>query len=227
MSGVLPSDWRTRSYLALDFETTGLDPRRERVVEIGALRFRVAESDCPAAAGPLFAAGCAERREGYGFGSRGAGPRLLLTEEARLSALVNPGKPIPPETTAIHGIRNEDVANEPPFANLAFALTELAQGAVIVAHNAPFDLSFLEAELARAGLAAPANEVVDTRLLAKAAFPGLPSYRLVELAAALGLGHERAHRALDDARACAELFLAAAEHLAGYQDPHTRHSLLA
>lgn len=210
---VLPEDWRALTYLALDFETTGLDPACERVVEIGALRFRVAEPDCPADAGPLFAAAY------EGEAACGGGGELALGEEGSLSLLVNPGKRIPPATTAIHGIRDEDVEGEPPFAALAPALAELARGAVIIAHNAPFDLSFLQAELARAGLAPAANEVLDTRIVAKAAFPGLPSYRLVDLAARFGIGHERAHRALDDARACAELFLAAAGRLDG-ERPH-------
>jgi len=228
---VLPEDWRTRTYLALDFETTGLDPARERVVEIGALRFRFVEPCSQADLGPLFAAafaedaacGCeAEREAADGGGAfRGAGPggpgaeRLTLGEEGSLSLLVNPGKPIPPVTTAIHGISDKDVEGEPAFAALAPALAELARGAVIIAHNAPFDLSFLRAELSRAGLPPAANEVLDTRIVAKAAFPGLPSYRLVDLAARLGIGHERAHRALDDARACAGLFLASALRLDG------------
>ena len=235
---VLPEDWRTRTYLALDFETTGLDPARERVVEIGALRFRFVEPCSQADLGPLFAAafaedaacGCeADRGAADGGGAfRGAagasGPgatgdpgaeRLMLGEEGILSLLVNPGKPIPPATTAIHGIRDKDVEGEPAFAAFAPALAELARGAVIIAHNAPFDLSFLRAELSRAGLPPAANEVLDTRIVAKAAFPGLPSYRLVDLAARLGIGHERAHRALDDARACAGLFLASALRLDG------------
>ena len=241
---VLPEDWRTRTYLALDFETTGLDPARERVVEIGALRFRFVEPCSQADLGPLFAAafaedaacGCEADRggeAGRGAADRGgafrgaagaSGPgatgdhgeeRLALGEEGSLSLLVNPGKPIPPATTAIHGIRDKDVEGGPSFAALAPALAELARGAVIIAHNAPFDLSFLRAELSRAGLPPAANEVLDTRIVAKAAFPGLPSYRLVDLAARLGIGHARAHRALDDARACAELFLASALRLDG------------
>lgn len=239
---VLPEGWRTLTYLALDFETTGLDPARERVVEIGALRFRFVEPCPPSDLGPLFASAFAEDaacgdeagRGGEAGGGAGGGAvrgaagasgpgatgdpgaeRLTLGEEGSLSLLVNPGKPIPPATTAIHGIRDEDVEGEPSFAALAPALAELARGAVIIAHNAPFDLSFLRAELSRAGLPPAANEVLDTRIVAKAAFPGLPSYRLVDLAARLGIGHERAHRALDDARACAELFLASALRLDG------------
>jgi DNA polymerase III epsilon subunit family exonuclease len=173
---MLPPDWRQAAYLALDFETTGLDPSRERVVEIGAIRF------VPGAEG------------------RNA-------EGGALASLVNPGIRMPREVIAIHGITDADVADSPSFAEVAPALSALAAGAYIVAHNAPFDLSFLRAELARAGLAAPVNPVLDTRLLARAAFPGLSSYRLVDLAARFGIDTGRSHRALDDARTCMELLL--------------------
>ncbi|MBL8967350.1 MAG: 3'-5' exonuclease, partial [Spirochaetaceae bacterium] len=116
-------------------------------------------------------------------------------------------------TTGIHGIRDEDVRGEPDFAARAPALAELARGAVIIAHNAPFDLAFLRAELERAGLPAALNEVLDTRILAKAAYPGLQSYKLVDLARFLGIDTGRSHRALDDAKTCAALFLAAARRL--------------
>jgi DNA polymerase III epsilon subunit-like protein len=131
---------------------------------------------------------------------------------------VKPGIPIPPEVIAIHGIRDADVAFSGPFSDIAPLILALAEGATIVAHNAPFDLSFLRAELERAGWPATdrgeaANPVLDSRLLAKAAFPGRPSYRLVDLAAFLGIDPGRSHRALDDARSCMELFLASARIL--------------
>jgi DNA polymerase III epsilon subunit-like protein len=76
-----------------------------------------------------------------------------------------------------------------------------------VAHNATFDLSFLRAELARNGLPPPRGSSVDTRILAKKAFPGFPSYSLVNLAASFGIDAGNSHRALDDARSCMELML--------------------
>jgi DNA polymerase III subunit epsilon len=178
--------WAERPYLALDFETTGLDPARDRVVEVGALRFR----------------------------SLGESARTYV-EEGALASLVKPGIHIPAEVVAIHGIRDADVAFSGPFSDIAPLILALAEGATIVAHNAPFDLSFLKAELRRAGLPEAANPVLDSRLVAKAAFPGRPSYRLVDLAAFLGIDAGRSHRALDDARTCMELFLAAAKTLDG------------
>jgi DNA polymerase III subunit epsilon len=176
LAAMLPPDWRLASYLALDFETTGLDPARERVVEIGALRFIPGHS-------------------------------ATQREAGAMACLVNPGMRMPREVIAIHGITDADVSAAPAFREVAPALTALAAGAYIVAHNAPFDLSFLRAELAKAGLPAPVNPVLDTRLLARAAFPGLSSYRLVDLAARFGIDTGRSHRALDDARTCMELLL--------------------
>ena len=180
----LPSgwSWAGRTFLALDFETTGLDPARDRVVEIGALRFAAAWGE----GGPSF------------------------REEGALSALVDPGMPMPPAARGIHGISDEDLAGAPPFAAVAPALLALCEGAVIVAHNALFDLSFLRAELARAGLPLPRNAPLDTRNLARESFPGAGSYRLGALSAMLGIDGGRAHRALDDARTCMLLLAACA-----------------
>ena len=182
MTSAAGGDWAGRAFLALDFETTGLDCRRDRVVEIGALR----------------------------FSARLEAGRLEFREEGALSALVDPGMPMPAAARAVHGIADEDLRGAAPFAALAPALLALCDGTTIVAHNAPFDLSFLASELGRSGIAAPRNASLDTRLLAKAAFPRAGSYRLVELASLLGLERGRSHRALDDARTCMLLMRACA-----------------
>jgi DNA polymerase III epsilon subunit family exonuclease len=169
------------TFLALDFETTGLDSSIGRVVEIGAIRFRMAAGSC--------------------------------VEEASLACLVNPGMPIPSHARSIHGISDEDVAGAPAFAEVAPTLLALSAGAVIVAHNVRFDLSFLDAELARAGLSRPAAEVADTVPLSRRAFPGRPSYKLGSIASALGIDIGFAHRALDDARTCMLLYSACAARL--------------
>ncbi|HET7838946.1 MAG TPA: 3'-5' exonuclease [Rectinemataceae bacterium] len=178
-SPALPPDWRGRAYLALDFETTGLDPKLDRVVEIGAIRFRVGED----------------------------GKAL---EEGRISACVDPCMPISPAARAVNGISDEELVGAPLFSDFALPLLELGAGATIVAHNAPFDLAFLREELARSGLPEAPNEVLDTRHLAKAAFPARRGYRLTHLASDLALDTGRAHRALDDARTCMALFMVCA-----------------
>ncbi|MDP3176629.1 MAG: 3'-5' exonuclease [Spirochaetaceae bacterium] len=171
-------------FLALDFETTGLDASRERVVEIGAIRFRL-ES-----------------------GSGGFDGRLI--EEGSLASLVDPGIPMPSKARAVHGLGDEDLAGAPPFRDLARPLLSLAEGASIVAHNVSFDLSFLVSELGRMGLAAPRASALDTVSLSRKAFPGLPSYRLGSVAASLGIHPGMGHRAVDDARTCMRIYAACA-----------------
>jgi len=66
---------------------------------------------------------------------------------------VNPGRPIPPEATAIHGIRDEDVANEPPFRELARGLLEFVGDADLAGFNVQrFDVPLLDREFREAGL---------------------------------------------------------------------------
>jgi DNA polymerase-3 subunit epsilon len=190
-----PEAWEGLSFLALDFETTGLDHRRDRVVEIGAIRYSA-------------------RRE-----PPGPGGRLVFREEGAIAALVDPGMAMPAIALSIHGISDSDLAGAPRFATLAPALLALCGDSIIVAHNAPFDLAFLRSELERAGLPEPRNESLDTRVLAKAAFPRESSYRLGSLVASLGIEGGRAHRALDDARACMGILAAYAAARAAAAGP--------
>lgn len=171
------------SFLALDFETTGLDCIIGKVVEIGAVRFSLGKE------GPV--------------------------EEATMSCLVDPGIPIPWQAKAIHGISDEDVAGAPAFRDVANTLLELAKGTVIVGHNVRFDLSFLDAELLRAGLHRASAETADTVILSRRAFPGHSSYKLGTIAAALDIDAGEAHRALDDARTCMRLYAACMARWAG------------
>lgn len=106
--------------------------------------------------------------------------------------------------TQIHGITDAMVAGRPRFGEVANELFRQLDGAVLVAHNAAFDLSFLEMELARVGRTLPPLVVLDTLGLARRVL-ALGDHRLATLCARLGLTRDRAHRALDDARATWEL----------------------
>ncbi|QTX05652.1 exonuclease domain-containing protein [Agromyces archimandritae] len=118
--------------------------------------------------------------------------------------LVNPGRDVGAER--IHGIRGADVMHAPRFEQVAGRLIELLAGRVIVAHNASFDLRFLDAELRRAGYAAPelAELGLCTMRLARELIPGA-GRSLADCCAAFDIDLDGAHRASVDAAATARL----------------------
>ena len=175
-------------FVAFDFETTGLSPERDRVVEIGAVAFRMALDE-------------AARGEGEPIGEP-----WRVVEEGSYETLIHPGRPIPPEVSAIHGIDDLAVSGAPSFAEAAARFLPFIEDSILVAHNAPFDLGFLRAETARAGLENPPNPAYDTIAIAKTAISGLPSYSLKSLASAFDIVQTAAHRGGDDAKVCMNLF---------------------
>ena len=123
------------------------------------------------------------------------------------SALVNPGVPIPDEVSRVTGITDQVLEGAPPPARpLADFLRVLSLGTP-VAHNAPFDVGFVLREAQEAGLELPAGPVLDTRGLARKAFPGRFSYGLGTLVRDLRIPTGGEHRALADAHTCRSLFL--------------------
>jgi len=124
---------------------------------------------------------------------------------SHFSSLVNPGLPIPPETTRIHGITDEMVRNSPAFSALAPRLIALLEGAVIVAHNAEFDLSFVEMEFVRAGLKLPELPVIDTLHIARH-IGGFSNNKLGTIAKELDISAENWHRALSDVEMTRKIF---------------------
>ncbi len=118
--------------------------------------------------------------------------------EAEFSSLVNPGRPISPGAAAVNGLTDRMVAGAPRFAELLPDLLDLLAGAAIVAHNAPFDLNFLAAELRRAGARYPGNPALDTLRLARRYYR-FRSNSLPAVAGELGIQVDRPHRALSDA----------------------------
>jgi DNA polymerase III subunit epsilon len=131
----------------------------------------------------------------------------------RRSWLINPGRPIPKETSAIHGITDDQVANEKSFAEVANEIVEVLRGAIPAAYNAAFDRGFLLAELERAGVrptdAPPAmrREVdwIDPLTFARELYKDQQSRSLGDMAARLGIEMVRAHRATDDAEAALQV----------------------
>ncbi len=136
--------------------------------------------------------------------------------------LVDPGMPIPPMIVALTGITDAMVAAAPRIDSVLPAFLEFVGDAVLVAHNAPFDIGFLKAACHRHGYRWPGNPVVDTVTLARRATTKeeAPNKKLATLARAFGTVVTPNHRALEDARATAEIMHRMFERLAAWGITH-------
>ena len=121
------------------------------------------------------------------------------------STLVNPGFPMSPEVIAIHGITNEMVQGAPCFADILPRLVSMLDGCVLVAHNADFDLSFLQAEFEACGVHFPPYPVVDTLKLARKSGK-FTRNRLGLIAQELGISCDGWHRAMADTKMAEKIF---------------------
>ena len=121
--------------------------------------------------------------------------------------LVDPGREIPPYISVLTGITSMMVAAAPRVDAVLPAFLEFARGAVLVAHNAPFDLGFLRAACEGSGIAWPAFASVDTAVLARRLLTRdeVPNCKLGTLAPFFRAETQPCHRALDDARATVDV----------------------
>jgi DNA polymerase-3 subunit epsilon len=122
---------------------------------------------------------------------------------------INPERDIPPDVVAIHGIDNARVQKEKVFAEIVDELVAFLGDAPLVAHNAAFDLGFLNAELDRCQRQPLGRErLVDTLMLARRKYPG-GSNRLDDLCTRYRIdnSHRTKHGALLDAELLAEVYL--------------------
>lgn len=160
--------------ISLDTETTSLDAKRGRIVQIGA---------CRVAQGRLMAG-------------------------SALDMLVNPGKPIPEVASRIHGISDERVAAAPRFPEAWASLRAFVGERVLVGHTIAYDLTILQHECSRYGIAWLSPHSLCVRLLAQIAKPDLPDHSLETIAAWMDIKIVGRHTALGDATAAAEIFIA-------------------
>ncbi len=167
--------------VVIDTETTGLDPRKSFIVEIGAVRMVRGQVD----AGRTF------RR------------------------LVRPPVPIPPQSSAIHGIDDSMVADAPDFAKVWRDFTDFTGDAVVVGHTLGFDFAIMQRECARSGVEWKRPKALDTQLLMLVAEPNFGGLSLEQLASWLGVEITDRHSALGDALTTAHIFNALIPHLRG------------
>lgn len=176
-------------YTVLDFETTALEAGPlGRVIEIGVVE--------------LYATPRADE----------TGHQLVFETVDTWETLVHPGGGVGVGATDVHGIELHQLQGAPRFAEIAGELLRRLDHAVIVAHNARFDVGYLEYECSSAGLELPPLATVCTRDLAKAvatsAGDTIDSFRLDACCARAGIAFPDTdrHRALGDARVTAALF---------------------
>ena len=180
---------RQARYVAVDVETTGLSPwRGDRVIEIGAVALE--------------------------------GDELM----AEFSALIKVPRAIPKSASRIHGITDGMLLVQPPPAEVFPALAAFIRDSILVAHNAPFDMSFIRHEFAQLRLNLT-NRHICTLEMSRTHYPHLRNHKLETVYRHLCATHgggglfrsgtrsgsphwKQTHRALDDARMVAAIWLA-------------------
>lgn len=161
--------------IIFDTETTGLDPREDRVIEIGGI-----ELDNRFPTGRTF--------------------HHYINAQ---------GRPVHPDALAVHGISDADLVGKPTFPEIAELFLAFIDGARLVAHNATFDISFINAEFGRLGIAEIATErVVDSLALARRKHPMGPN-SLDALCRRYGIDNSKRtkHGALLDSELLAEVYI--------------------
>ncbi len=164
-------DWnKSDHFVVFDIETTGLDPVRDEITEIGAVRIKDGK---------------------------------IMD---RFHTLINPCIPIPQKIVDLTGINDEMVKDSPLVQQAVTEFLDFARDAVLVAHNAPFDMGFIYQKSSIMGLEIK-NKVIDTLAITRKLFPRLKSHKLSAVANHLKIKMDRAHRALDDAVTAAYILL--------------------
>lgn len=125
----------------------------------------------------------------------------------RFDTLICPETAIPADCTAVNHITDDMVRGKPPIRDVLPRFTEFLGSSIIVAHNAQFDMNFINAELERNARPPLSNLVIDTLQLCRWAYPDAKKYSQQAMAERMGIPVKNAHRAYDDAFVCGNIFL--------------------
>ncbi len=123
------------------------------------------------------------------------------------SSFIQPEIEIPSFIQQFTGITDDTVKDAPLFCTVAPKIIELLSGAYFVAHNVPFDLSFIQYELEMCGYQSFKGPLIDTVELARLLLPSAEGFKLNQLANMLNIEHDRPHQADSDAEVTAKLLL--------------------
>ena len=132
----------------------------------------------------------------------------------RFSTFVNPERPIPFKIEKLTSINDSMVIHAPKIEEVLPKFMAFCEGAVMVAHNADFDMSFISANCERQGLPCDFT-IIDTVAMSRYLIIGLGRYKLDNVAKALGIVLDHHHRAVDDAECTALIFLKLCKMLEG------------
>lgn len=124
----------------------------------------------------------------------------------KYSTFINPDIPIPFRIEQLTGINDSMVINYPMIDVILPDFLKFCEGCILVAHNASFDVGFIQKKAEQLGIATEFT-VVDTVAMARVLLPELNRFKLNVVAKALGISLENHHRAVDDAGATAEIFM--------------------
>jgi len=129
------------------------------------------------------------------------------------SQLINPKMTLPPICMELSHITQDMVDDKPVFFDVYKDFLKFTEGTILLAHNAQFDLRFINEELSKLNQSPLKNQTIDTLRFSRTVFPKpeTTSWKLSSLAQKLNIEVKEAHRALDDARVCMELFLKCTE----------------
>jgi len=143
------------------------------------------------------------------FGDRICEVGIVLTEGKRIretyEKLVNPGRELSPAAASINGLTDEMLASAPSFEDVADELSAHLKDAVVVCHNARFDLQFLDSEFKRMERELQIPNLIDTLYIAQERFE-LPSNSLRVLAEDFHVSMDDTRHALGDALICRGVF---------------------
>ncbi|MBT3835431.1 3'-5' exonuclease [Candidatus Peribacteria bacterium] len=131
-----------------------------------------------------------------------------IVKEKTFDSMVNPGVAISPEASRINGIKQEDLIGAPPIEDVLPKFLDFASGTTLIAHNAGFDMSFLEAEKEMCWGYIDLPDYICTMKLSKSVFPNEYRHNLDVLSKRLGIqAEEMRHRALPDVLMTAQAFV--------------------